>query len=590
MTRSRTKLEPWIENMIISHGTEKEMNTANLRARVTAVGPMPHSQALEVQGPPELLFLSDGVVQIPAILTDSAWEHLQEEEDRECFSSLVNTTVCLLTYSLQFHVAPEKRKSRFFLSLSKLATMAAGPVKECPPCCTTLSSVRVKICDMWKALQDPSSGHTESQSGIDLTELLGVWQHDCLMDLAEEVQERLTAARRSSSPPQPSTSRDPLALPFGTHARTGWDVDRVRFKGAKPFSIPMAHLIIPDTVAPTPGPPTQPYEGSATPSGLIPPSGDQPVVNSMPAAQPHASTSGHSAKPQDVARAGRGFEETRSPPPFFEVREAMLLEDMDHDTSNPWDRFPPPSKMFCTSSCSEMSNSCAGSRLECEEEMVAVTGTQAPLGGLDHDVSTAATSVESSKGHQSFLPPYQNPAPLHALRFTPTSSRSSPPDSMAQAEPIAVQSSREKTPRLVKEKADVCSKKEPQDASGEVVPTTSSAGVKRKRPEHHHHPPGTAAGPEQEGVPWVDLSPPSWLFESQPGPIPEAGRSSQQAGVAAGGASKPPAVHSDGSRFSYHYKVSWKNTQDLSRFKVADDRLHWAVKYLVTPKQLGSDN
>ncbi|KAG7281517.1 hypothetical protein CRUP_007551 [Coryphaenoides rupestris] len=546
MTRSRTKLEPWIENMIISHGTENEMNTANLKARVIAVGTVTSSQALGAQGSPELLFLSDGVVQIPAVLTDAAWEHLQQEEDRECLSSLVHTMVCLQTYSLQFHMDPEKRKSRFFLSLGMLATMAAGPIKDCPPCCTTLPSVRVKICDTWRTLQSPESVLTQSsQSAGNLSELLGVWQYDCLMDFVEEIQERLTAARGSASQ-QPSTSRDPLPPPSGVPVRTGWDVDRVRFKGAGPFSVPVAHLVIPDRVAPPPEAPAQPVEGGGTQSGLIPPSGDRPVVSSMPAAQPRASTSGHHGGPRDTAR-GRGFEETTTAPPregLHHVCEALFL-----DQSNPWNMFPPPSEVFCTSSSSETSlvKRLSPSQAGCEE---------------------------------SFLPPYQNP-PAHAAScLTPVSSGSSPPDSMAQVEPIAVLSSGEKIPCLAVE-ADVCSEKDLQGT------TSSACRVKRKRPESCHRQPGTAAGPEQEGVPQVDLSPPSWLFESQRRSTPQAGCSSQQAGGASSPLPPPPPmVHSDGSHFSYRYKVSRKNMQDLSRFKVADDHLRWAVKYLVVPKHV----
>ncbi|KAJ3596519.1 hypothetical protein NHX12_002926 [Muraenolepis orangiensis] len=536
MTRSRTKLDPWIENLITSHGTEKELNSANLKARVVAVGKMSHSQALVIQGPPELLFISDGVVQIPAVLTDTAWEHLQEDEDRESFSSLVNTTVCLQTYSLQFHMTTEKRRSKFFLSLGKLATMAAGPVKECPPCCTTLSSVRVKICDTWTALQHQNSPQAEfSQSGIDLSELLGVWQYDCFMDLAEEVRLRLTAARGSASP-QPSTSRDPPGRPLGAHLRTAWDIDRVRCKGAKPFSIPMAHLVIPDTA-----PRSQPVDASATPSGL--------VVYPM---------GGQSAEPQGAARE-----------PFLEVNRAALSEEMDQGhVSDPWTAFSGASKVFSSSLSYDTS-----------PRSQALTSTQVPSGGLEHDVSPTVTG---STGDQSFLPPYQNPVPMHASPHTPPSSESSPPDCAARADPNAAQSSGERTPGLLE--------KDPSDASGEAVPTTSGAGVKRKRREHHHHHPSTVAGPEQEGAPCVDLSPPSWLFESQTGPLPEAGRGSQQARVANGGVSYPAAVHSDGSRFSYHYKVCLKNVQDLSGFKVAGDHLHWAVKYLVVPKEADDDD
>uniref|UniRef100_A0A8C5CEV7 Shelterin complex subunit TPP1/Est3 domain-containing protein n=1 Tax=Gadus morhua TaxID=8049 RepID=A0A8C5CEV7_GADMO len=408
-TRMAPSREPWIENMIINHGTEKEKNIANLKARVIAVGKMTNSQALGVQGPPQLLFLSDGVVQIPAILTDTAWENLQEDEERECFSSLVNTTVCLQTYSLQFYMAPEKRKSKFFLSLSNLAATAAGPIKEGPPCCTTLSSVRVKISDTWKALQHQNLAQTEiSQSAIDLTQLLGVWQEDCLMDLVAEVRERLTAARRTT----------------------------VRCKGAETFSIPMAHLIIPDTAALSLRPPTQPGEGSTQQSGLIPPSGDPPVLHSTPAAKP---------------------------------------KEVDADQSNPWNMFPPPSKVFCTSSSSETS-------------------------------------------------PGTKPSP--SSPHSPSASTSSPADS------------------------------------------------------------GVA---EQGGVPCVDLSPPSWLFESHPGPVPEPRRSSQQ-GRVAGGGTYSPVVHGDGSSFSYRYKVSVKTVMDLSRFRVADDHLNWAVKYLVVPRHTDINN
>jgi len=548
--------------MIISHGTEKEMNIANLKARVIAVGTVTPSQALGAQGSPELLFLSDGVVQIPAVLTDAAWEHLQQEEDRECFSSLVHTMVCLQTYSLQFHMDPEKRKSRFFLSLGMLATMAAGPIKECPPCCTTLPSVRVKICDTWRTLQSPESAVTQSsQSGGNLSELLDVWQYDCLMDLVEEIQERLTAARGSASQ-QPSTSRDPLPPPSGLRVRTGWDVDRVRFKGAGPFSVPVVHLVIPDRAAPPPEAPAQPDEGGGMQSGLIPPSGDRPVVSSTPADQPHASTSGRHTGPRDAAR-GRGFEETTTTPPregLQHVCEAPLL-----DQSNPWNMFPPPSEVFCTSSSSETSpgKGLSPSQAECEE-------------GLDPDVSATPAA---SKEDQSFLPPYQNP-PAHAAScLTPVSSGSSLPDSAAQVEPTAVLSSGEKIPCLAME-ADVCSEKDLQGT------TSSACRVKRKRPESCHRQSGTAAGPEQEGVPRVDPSPPSWLFESQPRPTPQAGCSSQQAGGASSPPPPPPVVHSDGSHFSYRYKVSLKNMQDLSRFKVADHHLRWAVKYLVVPKHV----
>jgi hypothetical protein len=49
-------------------------------------------------------------------------------------------------------------------------------------------------------------------------------------------------------------------------------------------------------------------------------------------------------------------------------------------------------------------------------------------------------------------------------------------------------------------------------------------------------------------------------------------------------------VHGDGSSFSYRYKVSVKTVMDLSRFRVADDHLNWAVKYLVVPRHTDINN
>ncbi|GLD67626.1 uncharacterized protein AKAME5_001896200 [Lates japonicus] len=113
---ARSRLCPWIETLILSYGSEEggssSTSSGRLKAHVIGVGQMSQSQAQGSEGPSGLLFLSDGVLQIPALLTASAWEHLQEQEDRECFTSLVNTTVCIQDYRLHFHMAPEQNKCR----------------------------------------------------------------------------------------------------------------------------------------------------------------------------------------------------------------------------------------------------------------------------------------------------------------------------------------------------------------------------------------------------------------------------------------------------------------------------------------------
>uniref|UniRef100_A0A3Q3EQV7 Uncharacterized LOC109989819 n=1 Tax=Labrus bergylta TaxID=56723 RepID=A0A3Q3EQV7_9LABR len=234
MSRStRNKLSPWIESLILSYGCQdgsssssSSSSSGRLKVHVIGVGQMSLSQAQGSEGPTGLLFLSDGVLMIPAILTTSAWEHLQDQEERECFTSLLNHTVCIQKYTLQFHMAPEQTKCRFFLSVGELATTAAGPVKKNTPCSTTLPSVRQKVCETWRTLLGQEGQESQSQCGFDLTELLGEWQHDCLQSVLEEVKEKLLTA----------------SYPANPH----WDVDRVRYKNEKCFTVPMNCLLIPE--------------------------------------------------------------------------------------------------------------------------------------------------------------------------------------------------------------------------------------------------------------------------------------------------------------------------------------------------------
>uniref|UniRef100_A0A8C2WZV0 Shelterin complex subunit TPP1/Est3 domain-containing protein n=1 Tax=Cyclopterus lumpus TaxID=8103 RepID=A0A8C2WZV0_CYCLU len=262
---ARSRLSPWIESLILSYGSQEESVIGRLKAHVIGVGQMSQSQALGSEGPTGLLFLSDGLVQIPAILTVSAWEHLQEQEDRECFTSLVNTTVCIQDYELRFHMDLEQTKSRFVLSVGELATTAAGPVKDSTPCSTTLPSVRMKICKTWRALLGQET--QDSQCGFDLSELLGEWQHDCLQAVLDDVRERLAAAS-----PQPSTSTSPPTHP-DIFAATSWAVDQVRYKGVKGFSVPMKCLLIPEEDAQQMQ--TPPNVGSRTTNGLSAASDDR---------------------------------------------------------------------------------------------------------------------------------------------------------------------------------------------------------------------------------------------------------------------------------------------------------------------------
>ncbi|XP_077424657.1 adrenocortical dysplasia protein homolog [Vanacampus margaritifer] len=246
----RGALSPWIEGLIQSYSSEEgRSNSGRLKAHVTSVGQMSLSQARNVEGPTGLIFVSDSVMQIPAILTSSAWEHLQEQEERECFTSLLNTTVCIRNYRLQFHMATEPTKCRFFLSVGAMQSIAAGPTKNITPCCTTSPSVQQKIYQTWKTLlvqetQDTQTNHND----FNLSDLLGEWQHDSLQTVLEDVRQKLTIARGANLQTSTSTGPPSLTQP-DMFSPTGWDIERVLDDGMGNFSIPIKCLLIPQRCA-----------------------------------------------------------------------------------------------------------------------------------------------------------------------------------------------------------------------------------------------------------------------------------------------------------------------------------------------------
>ncbi|XP_027859660.1 adrenocortical dysplasia protein homolog [Xiphophorus couchianus] len=475
-----SKLTPWIENLILSYGNGDESGS-QLRAHVIGVGQMTQSQARGSDGPKGLLFLSDGELKIPAVLTASAWEQLQEKEDRECFSSLLNTTVCLQDYRLRFHMDPEQTKSRFFLSVGELATTAAGPVKDNTPCCTSSASVRMKICRTWRSLLGQEDSQ-RSQTGLDLSELLGEWQHDCLQTLLRDIRERLLALRN----PRPSTSA--YTPPPNC---TRWDLDRVRYKGEPSFTFPAKLLLIP-------------YESKGQACSvqdvewqITEPAGGDPV--------------------QSAGTAGDAGE-----------RCPLLMEDVAPFpdptallSANPWDMFPPLGISPSTSDSSPESTPKLDAAAMVTSTRLPVASTQLPV--------------------PSFLPPYQNQP---AASFPPSSSavtvHQSPP--------------------------------EPPASDGTDTVPESYRKPKRKRCE--------AEQQEEEEEEEVSGSPPSWLFDSHLG-TPRNEDSPKQTRPAP---KNIPGTHGDGRPFSYKYRVSDQNHQDFSRFRVAASLLHWALRYLLTPK------
>uniref|UniRef100_A0A8C9ZMK9 Shelterin complex subunit TPP1/Est3 domain-containing protein n=1 Tax=Sander lucioperca TaxID=283035 RepID=A0A8C9ZMK9_SANLU len=379
---ARGRLSPWIESLILSYGSPEggSSSSGRLKAHVIGVGQMSQSQAQGSEGPTGLLFLSDGVLQIPAILTASAWEHLQDQEDRESFTSLVNSTVCLQDYRLQFHMALEQTKCRFYLSVGELATTAAGPVKDNTPCSTTQPSIRLKICKTWRALLGQETQDSQkSHCGFDLSQLLGEWQHDCLQAVLDDVRERLVVGSQ-----QPSTSTP----------NSCWCVDRLRYKGVKAFKVPMKCLLIPEE------------DAQQLPTDL--PQVGKPPETTQPSDD---DVEWRIAEPAFVDRDQDGNENSPRPGEDSMLHEDMIPAMIDSDTqtlSNPWDIFPPPCDTSSSSDASPEATPTQSLHNPTATEFksahsVILTSTQLPV----HSSKESRQALESSKGEHSYLPPYQ---------------------------------------------------------------------------------------------------------------------------------------------------------------------------------------
>lgn len=567
----RSRLFPWIENLIMSYGTEEERSSERLKAHVIGVGEMTQSQAQNSDSPVGLLFLSDGMLQIPAFLTTSAWEHLQDQEDRDSFSSLINTTVVIQDYRLQFHMAQEQNKCRFFLAIGELATTAAGPVINNAPCCTTLSSVRMKIRKTWKTLLDQEVWDSQATPcGTDLSELLGEWQHDCIRAVLEDIEVRLKALQSHPVSLKPSTSTcTSMAADEDAYSTTSWDVDRVRYKAVKSFSIPIKSLLIPDEALQQQ---TSADVGSKMPEGFSASSVDKkkelPQVCSLSAVA-HTSDNnaeGINSKPNIKTME---LDATESFPVSAEDMNVGMIDSSIRPLSNPWDIFTPPCD---TSSSSDLSPEATPTHVMDSNAAFESNANQTAI-----LTSTQLQSLQTSE--QSYLAPYQKPlqSNLHTTAGFLTSMIVSPPE-------LYIKSAKE-FPPTDEPNSDTAQQKhrvlEQQNSGTDIEETAEKKYGKRKRTTETQ----TILVDEEEEDTQISRSPPSWLFDSQVGFRFQEDSSNYMAKSVEAILRKTRSVHSDGSPFSYSYQVSGQSLQDFSQFKVSGSWLHWAVKYLLVSEK-----
>ncbi|XP_053491221.1 adrenocortical dysplasia protein homolog [Ictalurus furcatus] len=252
--RTESEPEPWIEQLIQNYGTEQR--DFRVRAHVVGVSDLTESQRTD-ESDACMLFLSDGTVFIPAVLSAAAWEHMQEMEERDTCSGLDNTTVSVRKFQLNFHMDPELKSCQFYLSVNQIVTVGRVSRHNRPPSCTMLPSVRQQILKMWRSLMKESSvASVNSQSGLPLSCLMGAWHSDIIMDLLNDAIKKIAA---------------PTVGHLGVATPTHWHRERLRCRSEECFSTPVSHLLIPEEqremLTADPGVSSL----SETPSGLAPP-------------------------------------------------------------------------------------------------------------------------------------------------------------------------------------------------------------------------------------------------------------------------------------------------------------------------------
>ncbi|XP_061629930.1 adrenocortical dysplasia protein homolog [Phyllopteryx taeniolatus] len=529
----RNALSPWIESLIRSYGSEEGSNGGRLKAHVTSVGQMSQSQARNSEGPTGLLFLSDGVVQMPAILTSSAWEHLQEQEDKECFTSLLNTTVCVRDYRLQFHMATEPTRCRFFLSVGEMLTTAAGRAKDNTPCCTSSLSVQQKIYETWRTLlvretQDSPKSHTD----FDLSDLLGEWQRDSLQTVLEDVRERLMVPRSASLQPFTSTAVASVNQ-LDMFTPTGWDIERAADNATGCFSIPIKCLLIPEGCA---------MQGQKANADVLTTDGDREL--NLQLSESTVNTEGC-----QTAELTEGVGETQNYVDNIMHHDNIHVNLTNKDltaSAKAWEMFLPP-RCFSFSDGSQEAIAVQSIQFHRQNCHVNRTSTQLPI------TSTQPENLQHSKGNHSSLPPYQKLPLSSGGSYTATPTSQMPPqDKQTLIENVDMQQiTVGRQYRMTMRKRDLECVQEER--------TTVAVEEARK-----------------------SGSPPSWLFDSGTGSGTVGGSIDIQTLATEQGKT---TVHTDSVPFSYTYNVSGQNLHDFNQFTVEESLLSWAVKYLVLPKQ-----
>ncbi|XP_066504006.1 adrenocortical dysplasia protein homolog isoform X2 [Hoplias malabaricus] len=370
--------EPWVELLVQNYG--QKQRDISLRAHV--VSNLTDSMQMD-ESSVCMLFLSDGTVFIPAVLSTAAWERLQDLEEREDFSGLDNTTVSVRKFQLNFYMDTELTSCQFYLTVDQIISIGRVTKHYHPPSCTTLPSVKQQILKTWRSLMKECSANSmNSQSGITLSCLMGAWHNDIIMDMLNDAIVKITT---------PIEYHPCVATP------THWHRERLRYRGEVCFSAPVSHLLIPEEhrelLTADPGA----SSGSETQSGLVPPHIDTEIKHPITAPD----------QKRDLLTVAIDGSSDLELPTLDHTRPEICCsrgEESGEGTS-PWDIFcPAPDLLGTPSSSSETSMEC----LSQDSETLLTKAPQVPMA-----TSTQAQSSNHSMDEKlrSGFTPYQRPHP-----------------------------------------------------------------------------------------------------------------------------------------------------------------------------------
>ncbi|XP_048040200.1 adrenocortical dysplasia protein homolog isoform X1 [Megalobrama amblycephala] len=248
--RRMAELEPWIEKLIQNYGQSQCETT--VKANVVGVCDISDSQRTE-HTDACMLFLSDGSAVIPAVLSEAAWERLQDLEEMETFTGLHNAIVYVRSFELNFDMNPDLASCQFYLKVNQMNTICIASKRQQPPSCTTLESVRDQIVKTWRSRRE---GSVSSASGVSLSSLLEVWHNDIIINILNDATEKITMSAKYC----PS-----VATP------THWHRERLHWRGQEQFIVPVPFLLIPEEQRELMTADPSAESESETPNGLAPP-------------------------------------------------------------------------------------------------------------------------------------------------------------------------------------------------------------------------------------------------------------------------------------------------------------------------------